>query len=238
LQSFDADVFVVIAFRMLPEVVWRMPKKGTVNIHASLLPDYRGAAPINYAIINGEVETGVTSFLIQKEIDTGDILLQKKCEIKKTDNAGSLHEKLKHMGAELILETLDGIEKGNIEVIKQSSQIDADKKAPKLNTENTRIDFSKKALEISNLCRGLAPFPGAWCIFKQGEHEIILKVFCVEKTESDANKQTEISAKGPIIKCADGKILLTHLQPSGKKRMLGSDFARGIQLINGAPEIY
>lgn len=228
LKKMGADVFVVIAFRMLPQSIWEIPPFGTINIHASLLPDYRGAAPINHAIMNGEKETGVSSFIIQKEIDTGDILLQKKCEILFDDNAGTLHDRLKTLGAELIVETLDGLEKGTIKKIPQTHFKASEKLAAKLNTENTRINFDSSAISIYNFCRGLNPYPGAWCTLKQGDSEIILKVFTVQIATSES-KAGVINAEGLVVRCADGQVILTEIQPAGKRRMSAADFLRGIQ---------
>jgi methionyl-tRNA formyltransferase len=238
LRNLNADAFIVIAFRMLPQVIWEMPKFGTINIHASLLPEYRGAAPINHAIINGEKETGVSSFLIQKEIDTGDILMQKACEIKSNDTAGSLHDKLKLLGADLIVETLNLLEIGSIKKSKQPTSTATHKIAPKLSTENTKIIFNQPAEKVYNFCRGLSPFPGAWCNYKQGNQAIILKVYSVKVVEGTLISNTQLTANGLMVPCLDKNILLTEVQPAGKKRMSGEDFSRGIQVSKGIPQIF
>lgn len=237
LKDLGADAFVVIAFRMLPQIIWEIPPFGTINIHASLLPEYRGAAPINHAIIHGENQTGVTSFLIQKEIDTGDILLQQSCEIKYEDTAQTLHDRLKKLGADLILKTLDGLEQGKIIKSPQADFMASPKNAPKLTTENTRINFGSNAEDIRNFCRGLNPFPGAWCVFKHGEEESLLKVFSVKTKTGPEMGGIEITNDGIRVPCADGKVLLEEVQPAGKKRMSGGEFARGIKGKKGLFEI-
>jgi len=238
LKKLDAEAFVVIAFRMLPQEIWSMPRKGTINIHASLLPDYRGAAPINHAIIQGEQVTGVSSFIIEKEIDTGDILLQKSCKIVKNETAGELHDKLKILGADLIIETLDGLENGKISGQKQAKPANQQKIAPKLTTINTKINFGQSAQQVFDFCRGLSPFPGAWCGFKQGDNESTLKIFKIKILDNAPSTTIRLDPNGLIVPCLDANILLEEVQPAGKRRMSGGEFARGIQISRGNPEVF
>jgi methionyl-tRNA formyltransferase len=176
LRSLNANLQVVVAFRMLPEVVWKMPKFGTFNLHASLLPDYRGAAPINWAIINGETKTGVTTFFIDDKIDTGAIILSRETQIAADESAGGLHDRLMNIGCGAVVETLELIENGdaNTTIQKESSE---DKTAYKLNKDNCKIDFSKKGIEIYNLIRGLSPYPSAWFTIKDVETEWAVKIY-------------------------------------------------------------
>jgi methionyl-tRNA formyltransferase len=231
LRSLHADLQIVVAFRMLPEIVWNMPPMGTVNLHGSLLPQYRGAAPINWAIINGEKETGVTTFKLQHEIDTGDILLSNKIPITENETAGELHDEMKIIGANLLVETVRGIAEGNLKEQKQSSAIghrSSDlKHAPKIFTEDCKIDFSKTTDEVHNLIRGLSPFPGA---FTHLDNKL-LKIYRAEKEKNQptieaGNYETD---KKTFLKfaCADGYILLKEIQPEGKKKMMIEDFLRG-----------
>lgn len=238
LKSLKADVQIVVAFRMLPEVVWDMPPMGTINLHASLLPEYRGAAPINWAIINGEKQTGVTTFKLKHEIDTGNILLQKKIDITENETAGTLHDKMMDVGAELLLQTTNELEKGNIEEIAQhniqhpifntqNSDTQALHHAPKIFTETCEINWKKNTEEIYNLIRGLSPYPAAFS-FLQGKK---LKIFSSEK---EINK--EVKEPGNIFtdhksflkfSTNDGYISLKEIQLEGKKKMMVEDFLRG-----------
>jgi len=231
LQSLKADLQIVVAFRMLPEIVWNMPPMGTVNLHGSLLPQYRGAAPINWAIINGEKETGVTTFKLQHEIDTGNILLSKKIPIGENETAGELHDKMKIIGANVLVETIKGLAEGNLKEQAQSSAIghrsSGLKHAPKIFTEDCKIDFSKTTDEVHNLIRGLSPFPGA---FTHLDNKM-LKIYRSEKEKKKpsveaGNYETD---KKTFLKfaCADGYIHLKEIQPEGKKKMLIEDFLRG-----------
>ncbi|HCB63273.1 MAG: methionyl-tRNA formyltransferase [Bacteroidetes bacterium GWF2_43_63] len=241
LNGIKPDVIVVIAFRMLPESVWRIPSKGTINLHASLLPQYRGAAPINWAIINGETQTGLSTFFINESIDTGDIIMQETTEISETDNFGTLHDRLKEMGKAVILNTLDIIESGSIKAISQGTLPYENKPAPKLNKENTRIDWSQNSKDIFNKIRGLSPFPGAWTILvdKDG-NEQLLKVSdsCPDTTESGSQSTGAIITDGKTyihVVCGLGKLQVNKLQLSGRSSMSTAEFLRGYAgLLDGA----
>jgi methionyl-tRNA formyltransferase len=228
LQSLKADVQVVVAFRMLPEVIWNMPPLGTINLHASLLPQYRGAAPINWAIINGEKQTGVTTFKLQHEIDTGNILLQEKINIADDETAGSLHDKMMIAGAELLLKTINQLEAGTLQEIAQSNvSVSPLLHAPKIFTETCEINWNNEVNEIYDLIRGLSPYPAAFT-FLQGKK---LKIFSAEKELSNgANEPGEIfTDHKSFLKFAakDGFISLKEIQLEGKKRMNITDFLRG-----------
>ena len=221
LKSLDADLFVIVAFRMLPEVVWAMPKHGTFNLHASLLPQYRGAAPINWAVINGEKETGVTTFFIDDKIDTGAILFQKSIPIEPKETAGSLHDKLMHLGSDLILETVDAIASGNAEPTKQEDSNEL-KKAPKIFREDCRIDWSMDGESILQKIRGLSPYPAAWTIIDNDGEEIELKIFDADFAVQDHNSETGtiITSKNELkIMVENGVINLLQVQLSGKRKM-------------------
>lgn len=232
LKSYRADLQVVVAFRMLPELVWNMPEKGTINVHASLLPNYRGAAPINHAIINGEKSSGVTTFLLQHEIDTGNILYSTEVPISDTDNAGDLHDKLMVAGAELLIKTVNAIKTGNINPIPQddlgeNSEL---KHAPKIFKEDCLIDWNKSTEEVYNLIRGLSPYPAAFTHL-DGK---VLKIYSAEKETTGHNDLpgSYLSDGKTSLKFAtgDGYLKLTEVQIEGKKRMLVSDFLRGFRL--------
>ena len=231
LKSINADVQVVVAFRMLPEIVWNMPPMGTINLHGSLLPQYRGAAPINWAIINGEKETGVTTFKLKHEIDTGNILLQEKIEIKDDETAGSLHDKMKDIGAELLLQTVHELEKGNLKETAQNSPFTFHHSvlphAPKIFSETCEINWNKSVVEISNLIRGLSPYPAAFT-FLNGKK---LKIFSSEKEiSSQINKPGKYFTDFKTFlnfSAKDGFISLKEIQLEGKKRMGIEDFLRG-----------
>lgn len=214
LRSLNANLQIVVAFRMLPEVVWSMPSLGTFNLHASLLPQYRGAAPINWAIINGEKETGVTTFFLKHEIDTGSILFQEKEPILSTDDAGTLYERLMKKGAELVFKTVKVIENGQYEPKPQPNITDL-KHAPKIFRETCMIDWSKKSEEIVNFVRGLSPYPGAWSTINGKTY----KIFKVSTRDSELKMKT-----------ADGFVSIEELQPEGKKRINAMDFLRGYKL--------
>jgi len=234
LHSLNADVFVVVAFRMLPQIVWKMPSKGTFNLHASLLPQYRGAAPINWAIINGEKETGVTTFFIQEEIDKGNIIFQEKIKIEDNWDAGILHDKLMEIGSALVVKTLDAI-KNN--VINTVSQEDVNlgmelKSAPKIFKEDCKLNFSDSAEKIHLMCKGLSPFPGAWCTLKNNEKTFLLKIYetSILNDEFDQAKAgtTQSDNKTFIrFKSGDKWLSLLSLQLEGKKRMRVDEFLRG-----------
>ena len=229
LKSYQADLQIVIAFRMLPEMVWDMPRMGTYNLHASLLPAYRGAAPINWAIINGETKTGVSTFKLKHEIDTGDLLVQKECAITKSDNAGSLHDKLMHLGADAMIETLDQVVSGSITEIPQSSDATL-KNAPKLFTDNTEIDWNKTGEELYNFIRGLSPYPVAHTRFDNKN----LKVYAAENETVTHNIKpgSFASDNKHYIKVAtpDGWLNLLDIKLEGKRRMLIKDFLNGYDI--------
>ncbi|MGG7036344.1 MAG: methionyl-tRNA formyltransferase [Flavobacterium sp.] len=230
LKSLNANLQIVVAFRMLPEVVWRMPKLGTFNLHASLLPDYRGAAPINWAIINGEAKTGVTTFFIDDKIDTGAMILSKEIDIDPDENAGALHDKLMTLGSKTVIETLHLIENGNLNPIIQPDTPDL-KTAYKLNRENCKIDWTKPAAEIHNLIRGLSPYPAAWCFFKDNNEEWNVKIYEAKIiSESHSFETGKIVSTKKEIKIAvkDGFIQILSLQFPGKKKMPAHEFLNGM----------
>jgi len=250
LKSLHADIQVVVAFRMLPEVVWNMPANGTINLHGSLLPQYRGAAPINWAIINGEKETGVTTFKLQHEIDTGNILLQESFPIGEDETAGEVHDRMKEIGGKLLVKTVAGIVDGSLkekpqsspgsyrDVNRQSSETNSRltthdsqlNHAPKIFTEDCKIDFTKTTIEVHNLIRGLSPFPGAFTYL----NDKLLKIY---KSGKDASPgRTETVRPGELVTdgktflkfaCADGYIEVKELQLEGKKKMNITDFLKG-----------
>ena len=229
LGEINADLFVVVAFRMLPKVVWALPKCGTINLHAALLPDYRGAAPINHAIINGETETGITTFYIDEEIDTGKVIIQEKCPILPEDNIGTLYDKLMEIGADAVCRTVDIIAQGNVNAIEQDEiRTENLHPAPKITKEFCQIDWNGKAEDIHNLVRGLSPYPAAWCYIKD---DLTIKVFktsfSVEKHNLAAG--TFVSDNKSFLKVAasDGFVFIEELQMQGKKRMLAKDFLNG-----------
>jgi methionyl-tRNA formyltransferase len=234
LRSLQADAQVVVAFRMLPEVVWNMPPLGTVNVHASLLPQYRGAAPINWAIINGEKETGVTTFKLQHEIDTGNILLQEKIKIGDDETAGELHDKMKVAGANLLVRTIKGLTDGTIREINQAEIRNPKSKnlhhAPKIFTETCKIDWSKGVDEIHNLIRGLSPYPTAFSYL----HNKVLKIFFGKKEISGHSFENgSVRSDGKTFlkfACSKGFIHVTDLQLEGKRRMKVEDFLRGYRM--------
>ena len=230
LKSLNADLFVVVAFRMLPKEVWQIPKYGTINLHASLLPDYRGAAPINHAILNGDTETGLTTFFINEEIDTGNIIFQTKCEILESDNAGTLHDKLMNLGGELLVKTVNSIANGTAKSTEQNSlKTDKLRPAPKLTKEFCKLDFNNSAEKLHNKVRALSPYPAAW--FELANTENTIKVFETSYEINKHNLETGkiISDNKNEIKIAvkDGFLLIHELQMSGKKRMKTKDFLNG-----------
>lgn len=233
LRGLHADLQVVVAFRMLPEIVWSMPPMGTINVHASLLPKYRGAAPINWAIINGEKESGVTTFKLTHEIDTGNILLQKQVAISETETAGELHDKLKEAGASLLVETVKGLVDNTIKEKPQEGIADArvlqSTHAPKIFTETCRIDWMKPAGEIYNLIRGLSPFPGAFTEL-QGK---TFKIYFAEKQitmDSGVPGTFETDSRTYLrFACSDGYIYTKEIQVEGKRRMPVEEFLKGFR---------
>lgn len=225
LASFNADVFIVVAFRMLPEVVWNMPPLGTFNLHGSLLPKYRGAAPINHAIIQGETVTGVTSFKLKHEIDTGDILLQAELPIDEEDTAGTLHDKMKVLGAEVILKSVKMLETGNYSFISQSDN-DATP-APKIFHNTCQINFNQSIDKVYNHIRGLSPYPAAWCVI-DGTEIKILKATKIKSSDSLQPGHIVTDQKKFLqIKCADGYISIENLKPAGKKLLTVNEFLNG-----------
>jgi methionyl-tRNA formyltransferase len=234
LKGLNANLQIIVAFRMLPQVVWSMPEYGTINLHASLLPDYRGAAPINWAIIKGETKTGVTTFYINDKIDTGAIILKKEIEITANDNAGFLHDKLINLGKETILDTLQLIKKGEVKTILQP-QTEQDKTAYKLNKENCRIDFSKNIDDIYNHIRGLSPYPAAWCMFKDTKNEWNVKIYEVEKIEKEHQEpigKLVFIDKTILITVSGGYLKILSLQFPNKKRMKIDELLNGYKFNN------
>ena len=236
LRTFDADLFIVVAFRMLPEIVWQMPPLGTFNLHASLLPQYRGAAPINWAIINGEKKTGVTTFFINNEIDAGKIIFSAETDIESDDNAETLHDKLMHAGAKLVAETVDAIAEKNI-CLKTQTMSEELLTAPKIFKETCKIDWSKTPESTYNFIRGLSPYPSAWCEFaKDGEQNISVKIYSATYENEQHNLPFgTIKCDGKTffkIACNGGFINVTDIQLAGKKRLHIREFLAGFRNIN------
>ncbi len=233
--SLKADLHIVVAFRMMPEQLWSMPRLGTLNLHASLLPQYRGAAPINRAIMNGETTTGVTTFFLKHEIDTGDIILSDKVDIGPTETAGELHDRLMHIGAALVLKTVQQIEKGNLSTTPQKSITSELKHAPKIFKNDCIINWSDKTSTVFNQIRGLSPYPGAFTMLEDKNGKTLtLKIYSALLLESK-----ELSEAGKIISdnksflniaTSDGIISIKELQIEGKKRMSVEDFLRGFSI--------
>ncbi len=237
LKSLNADLQIVVAFRMLPEVVWNMPPMGTINLHGSLLPQYRGAAPINWAVINGEKETGVTTFKLKHEIDTGDILFQESFPIGESDAAGEVHDKMKEIGANALVKTVQGLANGTLKETPQTELSNRDSKAtlkhaPKINTETCRINWSQPVENIFNLVRGLSPYPAAFTIL----NEKMLKIY---KAKIEALTPTLIAGEYETdgktflrFACANGYLHLLEIQMEGKKKMSIDEFLRGFRNTN------
>ena len=231
LKKLEADVQVVVAFRMLPEAVWSMAKYGTFNLHASLLPNYRGAAPINWAIINGEEKTGVTTFFIDNKIDTGAIILSNTINIEATENAGHLHDKLLDIGSTTVLDTLNLIANGIVHTVVQKENV-LQKTAPKLTKENCKIDFNRSGTDIYNLIRGLSPYPAAWCEFSDDKLEHLLKIYDSKFTpaEHKYNIGAVLCTKKELkIALNDGFLEILTLQIAGKKKMTTIELLNGFQ---------
>ncbi len=231
LRKLDADVFVVVAFRMMPKVLFEMPKMGTFNLHASLLPDYRGAAPINYAVINGEEKTGATTFFINEKIDEGNILLQEELTILPDENAGSLHDRLMEMGAKLVVKTLDGLAENSI-TEKPQPNVEHPKNAFKIFKEDTRIDWAKTSKEVHQFILGMSPYPAAFTTLKIAEEEKGLKIFGGKFEIAHHGKPVgslEISKNEFKIFTKDGIYFPLELQLEGKKRMNIKDFLNGFR---------
>jgi methionyl-tRNA formyltransferase len=240
LRDLNADLQIVVAFRMLPEVVWNMPRMGTFNLHGSLLPQYRGAAPINWAVINGEKETGVTTFFLQHEIDTGKIIFRKKTSIAENETAGDIHDRLMEIGAELVLKTVKSIEENNYPQTDQREFItnnDQLKHAPKIFKDDCKINWQNSAEEIHNFIRGLSPYPTAFTNFIAPDGKTYsVKIFKTEKevTNSHSPKGAIVTDSKGIFKVAakNGYIIIKELQVAGKKKMATSEFLRGFQINN------
>ncbi|MDE6396160.1 MAG: methionyl-tRNA formyltransferase, partial [Muribaculaceae bacterium] len=240
LKSLNADLFVVIAFRMLPEVVWTMPPLGTFNLHASLLPKYRGAAPINWAVMNGDTKTGVTTFFLQHEIDTGDIIDRVEVDILPEDNVGDVHDRLMNLGADLTLKTINSIIDGSLKTTPQSDLGEKGVEptpAPKIFKDTCRIDWRRAAVEIHNHVRGLSPYPAAWTVIDSDTTAPVdMKIFKTTLTErkSDLNPGSVLMEKDRMyVACGDGCLLeLNEVQPAGKKRIGADAYLRGARLFN------
>ncbi|MDE6578260.1 MAG: methionyl-tRNA formyltransferase [Muribaculaceae bacterium] len=233
LREIGADLFIVIAFRMLPEIVWSMPPLGTFNLHASLLPKYRGAAPINWAVINGETETGVTTFFLKHEIDTGDIIEQRSIEILPEENVGDVHDKLMKLGADMVSHTVREIEQGNVKP--QPQPAGEFTPAPKIFKETCRIIWSKPAEAIHNLVRGLSPYPAAWSTLtdiRNHQHPFDVKIYetalSIKKEKGELNcGDVVVEGNRMYVACGDSLLEIKSLQPAGKKRMDADAFLRG-----------
>lgn len=241
LKKLNADLHVVVAFRMLPEAVWNMPRLGTFNLHASLLPKYRGAAPLNWAIINGDSESGVTTFKIEHEIDTGNIIFQEKVDINPDDNVEVLHDRLMETGSHLVMKTVDALAAGNVEMISQDTLIKKGylpSPAPKIFKEDCFIDWGKDVLSLRNFIRGLSPYPAAWTrlINIQTGKESIMKIFRADaEPVSYPVEQGSIYSDGKSflrIGCSNGWIRVKELQLAGKKRMETEEFLRGFNSVS------
>lgn len=237
LSKLNPDLFVVVAFRMLPECVWKIPPLGTINLHASLLPQYRGAAPVNHAIINGESVTGVTTFMIDEQIDTGRILLSEEVQIYPFENAGDLHDRLMKHGARLLVRTIAGLAENSIEPKPQEMFIispDKLKKAPKITPEFCIIDWDQKAHELYNFVRGLSPYPCARSFFAADASSVSFKIFeCDPEVKTHSYKPGTIVSDGKNnirIACSDGFISINSLQAEGRKKMTVSEFLRGFNI--------
>jgi len=236
LKTLNANLQIVVAFRMLPKVVWNMPEYGTFNLHASLLPQYRGAAPINWAIINGETKTGVTTFFIDDKIDTGAIIMQDETIIEKNDNAGDLHDRLLHLGARTVIKTVERIKEGNFETTKQPDSENL-KSAHKIHRKTCEIDWSKSLEDIYNFIRGLSPYPAAWTTLTNGDQSIITKIYSanIETEKHDLPTGTLIFDKKEMkVVVQEGYINLKEIQLQGKKRMLVRDLLNGLNLEKNA----
>jgi methionyl-tRNA formyltransferase len=232
LKSIHADLFVVVAFRMLPETVWAMPSKGTINLHGSLLPNYRGAAPINWAIINGEKETGVTTFFIEKEIDTGKIIDTDTITVAKNMTAGDLHDELAALGAKTMLRTLEKIQNNQAVAIEQSSfDLDTIKNAPKIFKEDCLVNWNQSVAKVHDFVRGLSPYPAAWCYLQKDTTKMTCKLFGSEISEktTDDNAKNRILADSEVLlfPCSDKFLIIKEIQLEGKRRMSVKEFCAG-----------
>lgn len=236
LESLKADIQIVVAFRMLPKEVYAMPKHGTFNLHASLLPKYRGAAPIHWAVINGETTTGLTTFLLNDKIDEGEIIFQEEIDILEGETTGQLHDRMMIRGGELVVRTVQAIEKGNLTTISQQKTTVEPSLAPKIFKQTTLIPWDKKGVEIENFVRGMCPFPCATTVFfeEKTNFELFLKVFEVKfhpiSHKFNIGKIEVTTRLGLRVYCSDGFVEILDLQQSGKRRMKTEDFLRGIRL--------
>ena len=230
LKELRPDLMVVVAFRILPEVVFSLPPLGTINLHASLLPKYRGAAPINWALMNGENKTGLTTFFIRKKVDTGDLILQREIEIHPEENFGELHDRMAQVGADVLFETVELIERGEVKALKQDDAFATP--APKITPEHCRIDWSREAIDIKNQIRGLAPSPGAFTFYR----DKILKIFKAQvvgdtQFTDDFGQVLESDKKESLwVRTGRGILSLLEVQPEGKKRMSIEEFVRGYRV--------
>lgn len=235
LRACKADLFVVVAFRMLPEVVWRMPPLGTINLHASLLPQYRGAAPINWAVMHGEPATGLTTFLIQQAIDTGDVLLQETLPIGPDETAGELHDRMAALGSDLLVRTVRALGTGTLAARRQDTLIDRGplRDAPKLTPANCRINWSWPATKVHDHVRGLSPLPGAWTELVRAdgatEHFKVLRTERMDTAAHGAPGTVRIDEHGVLVACGEGALQLVEVQPEGRRRMPGSAFRAGLR---------
>jgi methionyl-tRNA formyltransferase len=225
LKQLGADLQVVVAFRMLPVAVWDMPALGTFNLHGSLLPKYRGAAPINWAIIEGEIETGVTTFFIKHEIDTGDILFQEKMTIEENETAGEVHDRMMMLGAKTVLKTVQAIEKREYQLKKQDDSLAS--KAPKIFHETCKINFEQPSLKVHNFIRGLSPYPAAWTMLNDQKFKLLRTLIKYEKSDAPAGTYITDNKSYLKISCADGFIDVLELQMQGRKRMEIKEFLNG-----------
>jgi methionyl-tRNA formyltransferase len=236
LHALKADVQVVVAFRMLPEAVWNAPPLGTINLHASLLPHYRGAAPINWAIIDGATESGITTFRLQHAIDTGDLLLQERIPIGPEETAGELHDRMMRQGARLMVRTLEGIFNGTL-IAQPQGELPAMRNAPKLSTAMGRMDPRMTCARMHDLVRGLSPHPGAWCMWSSnGRPAMLMKVYRTRVSDMQlAAPEGTVRMDGSalLLRCKDGWIELLEVQPEGRRRMTASEFMRGTQARDG-----
>jgi len=223
LRELNADVFVIVAFKILPVSVFTIPEHGSFNLHGSLLPRYRGAAPIQWAIINGDKQTGVTTFFLKEKVDTGDMILQEKVAIEDSDNLGSIYDKLKQIGADLVVKTIDIIEDGSVTEIPQDESLSSP--APKITKELCQIDWNKSAVDIHNLIRGLSPIPGAFFIYKNKRYKVYMSSVVNDKHLNTG--EISISNDRILIGCKNSTLEVLELQPEGRKRLAASEFLRG-----------
>lgn len=237
LGSYGADLFVVVAFRMLPREVWTMPRLGTINVHGSLLPQYRGAAPIHHAVMNGEKTTGVTTFFIEEQIDTGKIIGQRSLTIGEDEDTGSVYSRLMVLGAELLADTVEDLAQGRVSPVEQSTRVHGEslKEAPKLHRDTCQIDWNQPLKVVHDFIRGLSPLPAAWCVF-QGKTLKIYRGRPVHDTPAAATGSFETDGRQYLrFFCPDGYYEVDELQAEGKKRMRTEEWLRGVRFIAGAP---